>query len=185
MESRPSLQHKAFHPAKRSLAYTGNPGLTLDKSPDPRIAFAQSGPTSLIALSRLCNQSVTPAVLMLQRNSKVERIAVMTNVGFWVFLSAALVSASVICGVAFLELTYQIGRRRSRQHAPISLSRAQAAGTAGEASLRPPKRVDGFREKVRGKRAAEVKIVHASAQVASLKAPQANGDTQTPLQFCR
>ena len=109
----------------------------------------------------------------------------MTSVDFWVLLSAALVTAAVICGVALLELTYQVGRRRSRQHAPVSLFPAQAAGTAGEASLRPPKRVDGFREKIRGKRAAEVKIAHASAQVASLKAPQANGDTQTPLQFCR
>jgi hypothetical protein len=73
MESRPSLQHGAFHPAKRSLAYTGNPGLTLDKSPDPRIAFAQSSPTSLIALSRLCNQSVTPAVLFLVIGMKAQQ----------------------------------------------------------------------------------------------------------------
>jgi hypothetical protein len=107
----------------------------------------------------------------------------MTNVGFWVFLGAALVSASVICGVAFLELTYQVGLRRSRQHTPASLSRAQAAGTTREASLRPSKRADGFREKTRGKRAPEVKIAHASAQVASLKAPQANGGKQTPLRF--
>jgi hypothetical protein len=109
----------------------------------------------------------------------------MTNVGFWVFLSAALVSATVICGVALLELTYRVGRRRSRQHAPASLSGVQAAGTAGEASLRPPKRADGFREKIHGKRTAEVKIAHASALVASLKVPQANGGKQTPLQFCR
>ena len=109
----------------------------------------------------------------------------MTNVGFWIFLSAALVSASVISGVAFLELTYQVGRRRSWQHAAASLSRAQAPGTRRGASLRPPKRADGFREKIRSERAAEVKIAQASAQVASLKAPQANGGKQTPLQFCR
>jgi len=109
----------------------------------------------------------------------------MTSVDFWVLLSAALVSAAVICGVAFLELNYQVGRRRSRPHARVSLSGVQAAGTAGETSLRPPKQADEFRENIRVKRPAEVKIAHASAQVASPKAAQANGGQQTPLQFCR
>lgn len=109
----------------------------------------------------------------------------MTNVGLWFLSFAAFVSAAVIGWVAFLELTYQRGRWRSRKLAPAGFSGFQAAGTAREPVLHPRKRADVFRERVRSARAeAEVKISHTPAQVASLKARQVEGE-QTPLQFCR
>jgi hypothetical protein len=80
----------------------------------------------------------------------LERITVMTNVGFWFLFGAAFVSAAVIGWVCFLELTCQLERRRSRKRAaPTSLSGLQTAGAGREILLQPRKPADGFREQLR------------------------------------
>jgi hypothetical protein len=118
----------------------------------------------------------------------LERVIVMTNVGFWFLFGSAFVSAAVIGWVCFLELTYQLERRRSRQHAAtISLAGLQTAGAAREILLQPRQPADGFQEQSRSAGVeAEVKIAHAFAQAAALRARQANGgEPETPVQFCR
>ena len=93
----------------------------------------------------------------------------MTNVGFWFLFGSGFVSAAVIGWVCFLELTYQLERRRSRQHAAAtSLAGLQTAGEACENLLQPRQPADGFQEQSRSAcLEAEVKIAHVSAQVAS------------------
>ena len=100
----------------------------------------------------------------------------MTNVGFWFLFGSAFVSAAVIGWVCFLELTYQLERRRSRKRAaPTSLSGLQTAGAGREILLQPRQPADSVREQLRSTCAeAEVEIAHASAPVVSLKACQAN-----------
>jgi hypothetical protein len=93
----------------------------------------------------------------------------MTNVGFWFLVGSAFISAAVIGWVCFLELTYQLERRRSRQRAAtISLAGLQTAEAAREISLQPRQSAHGFREQSRSPCAEpEAKIAHVSAQVAS------------------
>ena len=93
----------------------------------------------------------------------------MTNVGFWFLVGSAFISAAVIGWVCFLELTYQLERRRSRQHAAsTSLAGLQTAGAAREILLQPRQPADSVREQLRSTCAeAEAKIAHVSAQVAS------------------
>jgi hypothetical protein len=93
----------------------------------------------------------------------------MTNVGFWFLFGSGFVSAAVIGWVCFLELTYQLERRRSHQRAAtISLAGLQTAGAAREILLQPRQPADSVREQLRSTCAeAEVKIAHVSAQVAS------------------
>jgi hypothetical protein len=93
----------------------------------------------------------------------------MTNIGFWFFFGSAFVSAAVIGWVCFLELTYQLERRRSRQRADAtSLAGLQTAGAAREILLQPRQPADDLREQSRSACAeADVKIAHASAQVSS------------------
>ena len=93
----------------------------------------------------------------------------MTNVGFWFLFGSAFVSAAVIGWVCFLELTYRLERRCSRQRAAaISLAGLQTAGAARENLLPPRQPADGFQEQSRSAfLEAEVKIARVSAQVAS------------------
>jgi hypothetical protein len=92
----------------------------------------------------------------------------MTNVGFWFLFGSGFVSAAVIGWVCFLELTYQLERRRSPRHAAsTSLAGLQTIG-AREILLQPRQSAHGFREQSRSPYAeAEAKIAHVSAQVAS------------------
>jgi hypothetical protein len=96
----------------------------------------------------------------------------MTNVDSWFLVGAAFVSAVVICGVCFLELTYQLKRRRSRHHAAAtSFSGLQTARTARDLASQSRKPADSFQEQLRGSYGEpEVKIDHASTQMAPLGA---------------
>jgi hypothetical protein len=106
----------------------------------------------------------------------------MTNVDSWFLFGAAFVSAVVICGVCFLELTYQLKRRHSRQAAATtSLAGLQNAGAAREILIHPRQPADSLREQLRSTCGeTEVQIRHASAHIAALRARQSNVRSFTP-----
>ena len=97
----------------------------------------------------------------------------MTEADFWFLLGAASLSAVVIGWVCFLEVSYRLERRRRRGAASIGLPGLKMAGAALEILPQPLTSAHVSQGQLRITRKganAEVKAVHASPQVAHLKA---------------
>lgn len=109
----------------------------------------------------------------------------MTEVDFWFVSGAATLSAAIIGWVCFLEVRYRLERQR-RRAASIGFAGLKTAKAVREIVPRPRTTAAFSREQLRiacPDPKGEAKIAHAFAQVASLKACEAER-TQTPLPFC-